>query len=48
MAQLADCMKKMSDTNKKIADVVDKLERRQEVEDEIKRRDYISEFKAAD
>ncbi len=48
MAQLAGCMQKISENNKKIAEIVDKLERRQELEDEISRRRDILEYKAAD
>lgn len=38
LSKIADCMKKVSETNEKMAVLVEKIDRRQEVEDEIQRR----------
>lgn len=38
MNKIADCMKNISETDHKIAELVEKLDRRQEIEEEIRKR----------
>jgi len=43
MQQIAECVKKVSENNEKVASIVEKIDRRQEIENEIRRRRSANE-----